>query len=323
MSTFTKEQLERRKKGIGASDAAAILGMNPYQTPLEIWMQKKGLVESIETPAMKLGIRLEPVIAEMYQEETGLELLQSQTITYVKNPILFATPDRLIKGCRKGLEIKTANARMEKQWGESGSDEIPQYYLIQCILCMAVTDLPEWDVATLIGGQDFRIYNIQRDIEVENLIIEKLLEWWNIYIVEDKEPDIDSSKSCAEYLAIKYPRNFRPLKQADETTEQLLSKLAEIQHHLESYEEQEEAVKNLLKNYIGDADGVQGIVGKCTWKNTKDSKKINWEGIAEMLFRLSGMEEVLKKQELTGKKIKEDFTTIQPGIRRFLFKPSK
>lgn len=153
-----------------------------------------------------------------------------------------------------------------EHWGlEEGTDEIPQYYLIQCILCMAVTDLPEWDVAALIGGSDFRIYTIHRDIELETTIIERLLEWWDNYIVKNQEPEVDSSESCAEYLAAKYPRNFKPLKQADETTEQLLSRLAEIRDHLKSYEEQEEAIKNLLKNYIGDADGVQGVAGKATW----------------------------------------------------------
>lgn len=326
--TFTAEQLEERKKGIGASEAAAVLGMNPYRTSLDVWMQKKGLLETTETPAMKLGIRLESVIAEMYQEVVGKNLYRSDTL-YFKNPIIFATPDRLIvEGTNlsspvKGLEIKTANMRMAESWGEEGTDEIPQHYLIQCILCMAVTDLPEWDVAALIGGQDFRIYTIHRDIELETTIIKKLLEWWEIYMVQNKEPEIDSSKSCAEYLATKYPRNFKPLKQADDTTENLLGRLAEIKNHLKSYEEQEGVIKNLLKNYIGDADGVQGIAGRATWKATKDTKKIDWESIAEMLFKLSGMEEVLKKYELTGKKIKENFTITQPGVRRFLFTQTK
>lgn len=321
---FTKEQLEERKRGIGASEAAAVLGLNPYRTPLEVWMQKKGLIETIETPAMRLGTRLEPVIAEMYQEATGLELATTRTILYPKNPIIFATPDRIVKGRHKGLEIKTANARMAEQWGEEGTDEVPHYYLIQCILCMAVTDLQEWDLAALIGGSDFRIYTIHRDIGLENAIIERLLEWWETYVVGNQEPEIDSSSACAEYLAAKYPRNFQPLKQADTDTEQLLNRLAEVRYSLESLEEQEEAIKNLLKNYIGDADGVQGITGKATWKAAKDSKKINWEGIAEMLLSNSFVKEVLfEKHGLTEKKIKEAFTTIQPGSRRFLFTQTK
>lgn len=320
---FTKEELEKRKAGIGASEAAAVLGMSPYRTPLDVWMQKKGMIETVETPAMRLGIRLEPVIAEMYQERTGLELIKTSTMLHPKNPVIYATPDRMIKGRKKGLEIKTANVRMAEQWGEEGGDEIPQYYLIQCILCMAVTDLPEWDVAALIGGSDFRIYTIHRDIELETTIIERLLEWWETYMVRNQEPEIDSSESCAQYLATKYPKNFKPLKQADETAEQLLSRLAEVCYSLKSLKEQEETIKNLLKNYIGDADGVQGIAGKATWRATKDTKKIDWEGIAEMLFKLPGFKEVLEKQGLTEKKILKDFTTIQPGARRFLFTQTK
>lgn len=320
--TFTKEQLDERKKGIGASEAAAVLGINPYRTPLEVWMQKKGLLETTETPVMRLGTRLEPIIADMYQERTGVELFTMPTI-YYKNPVIFATPDRIIKGHQKGLEIKTANARMAEHWGDEGTDEIPQYYLIQCILCMAVTDFHEWDVAALIGGDDFRIYTIQRDIELETTIIERLLEWWEIHMVQNKEPDIDSSRSCAEYLAAKYPRNFQPLKQADETTEQLMSRLAEIKYHLESYEEQEEAIKNLIKNYIGDADGVQGISGKATWKKTKDTKETDYKAIYAFLHSLPPFHEFLEKQGFSSKEVINDFTTIQPGVRRFLFTKSK
>lgn len=310
---FTKEQLEKRRSGIGASEAASVLGMNPYRTPLEVWMQKKGLVKTLETPAMKLGTRLEPVIAEMYQDATGFELVQPFTMFYPKNPIIYATPDRIIKGKNKGLEIKTANARMAENWGKEGTDEIPQHYLIQCILCMAVTDLPEWDVAALIGGQDFRIYNIQRDIDLENSIIDKLLEWWETYIVGNREPDIDSSKSCADYLVIKYPKNFKPLKEADTDTDQLIQRLAEVRYSLKSFEEQEEAIKNLLKNYIGDADGVQGQSGKCTWEKTKDCKNILWEDIAKRLldkFSLTPEEQI---------QLIKDYTYPVPGVRRFLF----
>lgn len=322
--TFTKEQLEERKKGIGASEAAAVLGLNPFMSPLDVWSVKKGLKVIEETPAMRLGTRLEPVIAEMYQERTGLKLCTMPTLAHPGNNILFATPDRLVVGIKKGLEIKTANARMADQWGEEGTDQIPQHYLIQCVLCMSVTDMPAWDVAALVGGQDFRIYTIQRDIELETTIIEKLLDWWETYMVQNKEPEIDSSRSCADYLAAKYPRNFQPIKQADEGTERLLSSLAEIKYHLESYEEQEEAVKNLLKNYIGEADGVQGQAWKCTWKVTKDTKIINWEGIAKMLLSNAAVREImLSSHGMTERYIKDCFTTIQPGARRFLFTKSK
>lgn len=312
---FTKEQLEQRKKGIGASEAASVLGLNPYRTPLEVWMQKKGLVETLETPTMRLGTRLEPVIAEMYQEATGFELLLGTTWPYKNNSIIFATPDRIVRGKNKGLEIKTANARMAENWGEPGTDEIPQHYLIQCILCMAVTDLPEWDVAALIGGQDFRIYNIQRDIELENSIIENLLAWWETYIVGNREPEIDSSHACADYLAIKYPRNFKPLKEADVDTEQLIQRLAEVRFSLKSFEEQEETIKNLLKNYIGDADGVQGQSGRCTWKSTKDTKVIDWErGCNALIADIINVYPNFKKDEFM-----KSITIPKPGVRRFLF----
>ena len=316
---FTKEQLEIRKKGIGASEAAMALGLNPYPnaTPLDLWMLKKGLKVTEETQAMRIGSRLEPIVAEMYQDATGFELVQPFTMLYPKNPIIYATPDRIVKGKNKGLEIKTANARMAENWGEEGTDEIPQQYLIQCILCMAVTDLPEWDVAVLIGGQDFRIYNIQRDVDLENSIIERLLEWWETYIIKNQEPDINSSKSYAEYLAIKYPKNFKSLKEADADAEQLIQRLGDVRDSLKSFEEQEETIKNLLKNYIGDSDGVQGAAGKCTWKACKDTKEIGWEALAKAVMGL-----YIQGEENKGKMLSL-YTAHVPGVRRFLFSPTK
>lgn len=321
--TFTNKQLEQRKKGIGASEAAAILGMNPFVSPLDIWLVKKGLKVVEENEAMKRGQKFEPIIAEMYQEATGLELIKSDTIYHPKYQILYATPDRIIKGQKKGLEIKNVGMNMADGWGEEGTDEIPQYHLIQCIMCMAMTDYPEWDASPLIGGEDFRIYHIDRDIELENSIIERLLKWWETYIIGNREPDIDSSHSCADYLASKYPRNFRPLKQADADTEQLIQRLAEVRYSLKSFEEQEEAIKNLLKTYIGDADGVQGQSGRCTWKITKAMKQTDYQAIYDFLHSFPEFHEFLKKHEVDSKKLVSDFTTLKPGARRFLFSPKK
>ena len=312
--SFTKEQLELRKKGLGASEAATVLGLNPYASPLDLWMVKKGLKVVEENPAMRLGTRLEPVVAEMYLEATESVLLPSKTLFY-KNPILFATPDRIVRGMRKGVEIKTAGARMAEKWGEEGTDEIPQHYLIQCIICMAVTDFNEWDVAVLLGGQDFRIYTISRDIELENTIIENLLQWWERFMVNNEEPEIDSSPSCSEYLAKKYPKNFAPLKEATPDEEHLLQKLFEVRDALKSYEEKEEEIKNLLKNSIGDADGIHGSNWKATWKATKDTKIIDWERLARNLLTPLTFED----QQL----VKDLYTIPVLGMRKFLFSQKK
>ncbi len=320
--TFTREQLEKRKAGIGASEAAAVLGLNPYASPIDLWMVKKGLKVVEENQAMRLGTRLEPIIATMYEESVGKTLYKCDTLFY-KNPIIYATPDRLmmqghdLEIPEMGLEIKTANARMIENWGEEGTDEIPQHYLIQCVVCMAVTDVPRWDVAVLLGGQDFRIYNIQRDIDLENSIIERLLEWWDKYIVHNQEPEIDSSVSCAEYLAKKYPKNFTPLKEATPEVETLLQQLSEVRYSLKSFKEQEEAIKNILKNSIGEADGIQGGNWKATWKKTKDGKEINWESLAGRLF------EIVKLTSKEEKLLIDIFTKPVTGVRKFLFTQKK
>lgn len=318
--------IEKRKGKISASNAAAILGLKPFgKTPMDAWCEIKGLkTKDYDTKSKRQGRYIESALADMYAEDTGCKLVVvDEPIIHPSLPWLCGTPDRLVDGMKKGVEIKNVGRFMASGFGEPGTDQIPDYYLVQVAVYMAITAYPVFDVCASIAGEYPEVYPVERDMELENTILEKLDEWYKTYIVGNKEPEIDSSKSCAEYLAAKYPRNFQPLKQADETTEQLISRLAEIKYHLESYEEQEEAIKNLLKNYIGDADGVQGISGKVAWKATKDTKKTDYAAIYAFLHSFPAFHEFLEKQGVSSGGLISDFTTIQPGARRFLFTKSK
>lgn len=319
--------IEKRKGKISASNAAAILGLKPFgKTPMDAWLDIKGLkTKDVDTRAKRQGRHIESALANMYADDTGCKLVVvDEPIIHPSLPWLCGTPDRLVEGGQKGVEIKNVGKFMAHGFGDPGTDAIPDYYLVQVSIYMAITAYPIFDVYASIAGEYPEVYPVERDMELENTILENLDEWYKTYIVGNKEPEIDSSRSCADYLAAKYPRNFQPIKQADEGTERLLSSLAEIKYHLESYEEQEEAVKNLLKNYIGEADGVQGQAWKCTWKVTKDTKIINWEGIAKMLLSNDAVREImLSSHGMTERYIKDCFTTIQPGARRFLFTKSK
>lgn len=310
--------IEKRKGKISASNAAAILGLKPFgKTPMDAWLDIKGLkTKDVDTRAKRQGRHIESALANMYADDTGCKLVVvDEPIIHPSLPWLCGTPDRLVEGGQKGVEIKNVGKFMAHGFGDPGTDAIPDYYLVQVSIYMAITAYPIFDVYASIAGEYPEVYPVERDMELENTILEKLDEWYKTYIVGNKEPEIDSSSACAEYLAAKYPRNFKPLKAADETTEQLLSRLAEVRNHLKSYEEQEEVIRNLLKNYIGDADGVQGVAGKVTWKKTANSSIVDYESMSSEL--LAG----LTKEEKT-KYIKK-YSTIKEGHRRFVFREAK
>lgn len=306
--------LEQRRAGIGGSDIAAILGLSPWGNSLSVWLDKKGLSEpKPETPEMKMGHRLEPVIADMYSEVTGNALITAGLTVHPNYSFILGTPDRLIANDGNvGLEIKTANPfRASKEWGEPGTDEIPQNYLLQCIWYQAITNRDAWDVAVLIGGSDFRIYKIHRDRELETALIERAVDWWTTYIIGNEEPPVDGSDGAADYIKRRFPRNVEPLKIATADVNDILATLASARKELAVAEVTKTLLENQVKLFIGDAAGVESDGFRATWKNSKDGTKTDYEALAlEMINKLPHEERLV---------VLEKYTTLKPGSRRFLF----
>lgn len=306
--------LERRRTGIGGSDIGAILGFSPWATPYSVWLDKKGLSEpKPETPEMKMGHRLEPVIADMYSEVTGNTLITAGLTVHPNFSFILGTPDRLVaNGGNTGLEIKTANPfRAAKEWGEPGTDEIPQNYLLQCVWYQAITNRDVWDVAVLIGGSDFRIYKIHRDRDLENALIERADDWWTQYIIGNEEPPIDGSNAARDYITRRFPRNVEPLKIATADVNDILATLAATRKEVAAAEEKKAILENQVELFIGDAAGVESDAFRATWKNSKDSEKTDWEAMARALLD--------RFDTPVSAEILSSFTTLKPGSRRFLF----
>src|SRR6266849_2791235 len=152
---------------------------------MDVWLDKMGLKEETPDPdrdfLLDLGNSLEPVIAGLYEKQTGrtlIALAPPGIWEHPKHPMLLGSPDRLVRGERRGVELKSENLFQDK-FGESGTDQVPEHYLIQCAHYMAITNYDAWDVALLHGGARFNIYTINRDLELEKAMVEQLLNWWN------------------------------------------------------------------------------------------------------------------------------------------------
>jgi putative phage-type endonuclease len=311
MTTSRAEWLANRKKGIGASEAAAVLGISPWSSPVEVWARKLGLIPEMEdNERLKTGRYFEEPIAQLYADREKVTLTGGgfNSIFHPSLPV-FATPDRMVVEYPRGLEIKTVEPAMSKEWGDEGTDAIPLYYTTQVVVSMAVANVGEWDVAAFFGMNDFRVYRLRRDLELENTILSRLAEFWNRYVIGNQEPPLDGSEACAEYLARKYPRNLRPLLGADEETEKLLVNLFAMRDQTKGDEIILAEYENRLKQIIGEAEGIQGVSGKVLWKKNKDSEKVDWEAVA---LALNPAADLIKQ-----------YTTIKPGPRVFRVSPAK
>jgi putative phage-type endonuclease len=183
------EWLAQRRKSLGASDAAAALGLSPYRSPLELWLVKTGrMTEGPETMAMRMGTLLEPVLAKLYTEETGLGLVGDGFQRQVASPFhafLTATLDA-VNVEDNPVEFKTVGPYSRAELGEPGTEEIPAHWMIQVHQQMYCWGARQAEVAVLVGGQEFRIYRVKRNEDLIKAMIPKLADFWSH--VETDEP---------------------------------------------------------------------------------------------------------------------------------------
>ena len=202
-----QQWLEVRKKGTGSSDAAAAVGLCPYKSQLELWMEKTGRTVRQEEPGqdspMYWGTLLEPYVATAYTERTGNKVrrlnavLQHPTYSY-----MLANIDREVVG-RKDvqiLECKTAGEFGSRLW----RDGVPEYVQLQVQHQLAVTGKQAADVAVLLCGQKLELHRIERDEDLIGRLIVLEARFWE-HVTQDVPPSADGSESAARALRNLYP----------------------------------------------------------------------------------------------------------------------
>lgn len=308
--------LEARKKGITATDIAAICGVNPYKKPIDVYLDKRGLTEPTpDNEYMMWGRMQEPLIAEHYARRHGVELYEPGLMRSPLYEIAIGTPDRLIKGRHKGLEIKTASGRMAHRWGEPGTDEVPDEYLLQCHWYMAVTGFCVWDIAVKIDSADYREYTVEHNKKLEHRLVQMAMDFWAEHVVPGIPPECDGSEQYARYIEGLYPQEQAEMKAATSDITELLEKYWYHFTAMKDAEQFAEEYKNRIKAVIGDAAGIEGSEYRVTWKKTKDSKSIDYREAFQALADAHKLDEAARGEHL------RDATKSRAGSRRFLFKP--
>lgn len=293
--SLTAERLQERKSGLGGSDIAAVLGLSPYKTPLDVYLEKTGQREPDDissVAAVEWGNRLEDVVAEKFADDTGLQVRRNnRLLVHREHPFLLANIDRQVVGkplgLKCGLECKTAGtwAAKPELWGEGAiidrdssgelrivhwDDHVPESYLLQSAHYMAVTDSDLWFLAVLIGGQDFRTYTIRRDRELEALILGGASRFWNEHITTGTPP----APTCLADIATLYPRDNGASVVADPDIAAACAEAKILQAEIKEREVRLGDLKDRIRMAIGEASTL--LVASdgsplATWKAPKPS----------------------------------------------------
>lgn len=258
--------LEARRAGIGGSDALAALGLSPYSSRYSVWADKRGLLpEKDDSEAMKWGRRLEPIVAEVFSEETGIGTRVCGLMRHAERGWQLASVDRLTDDGAV-LEVKTTSSYRASDWDD---DQIADAAEAQLQHYLAVTGLEHGYAAALIGGQKLEIRHVQRDERLIRLMVEAEAELWHL-VEAGTPPALDGSQATADALAHLYPwaQEDLEVELSDEAMD-ALRRYQRIGRQLHELKNERDQAKNVVCAELGDAirgtyDGLQVV----TWKNT-------------------------------------------------------
>jgi putative phage-type endonuclease len=292
-----EEWLKSRRRGIGGSEAAKVLGLSKWGGPFAVWNEKvNGITTVEESEAMHFGTILEDVVAREFSERTGMKIRRRNNMTFDKTyPFMLANIDREIVGQRVGLECKTAGAYRASEWEDDG---LPDDYYVQV---QHYSYVMQWEgcwIACLIGGQKFVYKYVPRNDNFIAQMIDTERDFWENYVLTGVAPSLSifDDVSVIDQTADDYV-------QPTETDLDLAKRLAAIKEQLSDLERQKEEIEVHFKSRIMENAGIDGIA---TWKKAKDTLKTDWKSVAT---------ELNPSLDLVRK-----YTTTKEGSRRFLFK---
>jgi putative phage-type endonuclease len=303
--------LAARRLGIGGSDIAALLGLSPYRTQVDLWMDKTGRLPDIEPDAdaaerMHWGTVLEDVVARHYADRRSVRIQRINTqLQHPRYPAALANIDRAVVtegsrarwdegsgrvlGADRILEVKTAHALAanSSDWGDPGSDEVPQHYWLQVQWYLAITGLPCGDLAVLFGGQKFAEYTIHADTALQGDLLAQAQGWWERHVVGDMPPDPRTEDDARALW-----RSHRPgvEKIVDADVAQAVAELQAIKAQIGN-EKTEGTLEHRMRQLrdaiccaFGEAEAISYMGRKlATWKANKPSEKTDWRALTEFM----------------------------------------
>jgi putative phage-type endonuclease len=306
---MNREQwLDERKKGIGGSDAAAILGLSPYKSALQVYLEKIGeYSEELSAERMYWGIQLEEKIALEYQKRNP-----QWTVTYNVNQVItyhyldewcMCTVDAMADNgyCDKVIECKNVSEYTKDAW----NGKVPDHYLIQLMHNMYVSSAQLGVLCVLIGGQEWRSFEFEYDEELIDMIIEKEKDFWENNVMK-RIPPAPQGASSAMLTRIYKHSNGTELVVADDSIGQAIKAYHAANKAKKEHEKAEEDSKAIIQAHLGlSAKGIyidepEKIAYAVSWSNVKGR-----EAFDAKTFQA-------EHPELYAKYVKEG-----PGYRRF------
>jgi putative phage-type endonuclease len=302
-----EEWLKARESGIGSSEVATIVGLNPWETPYQLWRRKVGIdPPKDETFAMKAGHYLEDAVAQFWHDETGRDIIKSSAGDWLirdnERPFLQVSPDRTYwltgmsrNNVNKGiLECKTTQKSID-------ADDLPKHWFVQVQYQLGVAGLGQGSLAWLCSGREFGYKDLAFVEDFYGWLVEEVEKFWTDHILGKVEP---AAVNVSDVLLM---YNKHTDGKSIEVSEEVLAswkELKEVRKELDALEDRKEELENKIKLAFGDAEAITfGGNTLATWKAPKASMKFDY-----------------KAYQKDHADLCKPYLTEQIGARRFLIK---
>lgn len=302
------EWLAERAKRITSTDMAVILGIHPWRSESEVWLEKMGRGEPFEPNiAMRKGTALEQLIRILWVENVRMENLnhlqapsseRQMVFTNSDYPLWLASLDgQLFEPKDDGPPLGTFEAKHSDNdrwkhvdgewfpWGENGSSDIPDYHMTQVQVGLACSGLPEWDMGAILKNE-FRHFRGPAIPDVISGLYEHAEKWWRDYVTANRMPPADGSKGMDRALISIFPRNMeKELMSANAAQTGLAEQLRNCRILRKAAADRETQVIQQLKQEIGTGAGIRGVDWSIHWKLTNPKAKPDWQQIVRALVQ--------------------------------------
>lgn len=323
--------LATRRTGLGGSDIGTIVG-HGFKSEVDLWLRKTGQIDDDdENLAMAMGTYLEDFVARRYELKTDRRVVRfNKTLRCARFPVLLAHVDRLVipEGAKVAavrgeirtdrlLECKTSNmlaANDRERWGEEYTDEVPLGYWFQVKAYLGMAKVQYGDLMVVFGNSSERLYTLEADDEVYEMVGRKCTEWWQKHIIEGIPPE---PKSDDDVLALYGRKDNGETVEADDEIAAKVATLKELKQRLKADEAAIEALEIAIKSKMaGAATLVYHDAPLCTWKGTKPRETFDLD------FYLSSQYPGVMPEELAGliRDIKSSYRATGNPSRQFRLK---
>lgn len=274
------EWLEARRSGIGGSEIASLLGINPYSSAIDVWLDKKGVSEPIKPNyQMRLGSLAEDSVAQIWSEDNPDYIVEkcNAILQNIEYDFAFANVDRLFIDNKSGemgiLEIKNISGRGAGAWY---GDEPPYYYQAQVMWYLAVTGLKKGKLVANIANNEMLEFDIDYDPIVVKQMMDIANKFWTENVLKDVRPEpmhTDAGNITKFFnIASEEIKDLSHMKEAFE-------KRAELDEQIKALSNDKKTIENTIKIELAECkrglvDGQKAVSVSRSERTSLDSKGI-------------------------------------------------